>query len=135
MMLINRKLKIAAVVLSNSASLEVDQLAEQLIQMMAGQSVKPREFGREVKVSDEVMQRYVGKYQLAPNFVFTVSVKNEKLMVGITGQPTNRVYARSDTEWHYKVVDASITFVVDEAGKCESLVLHQNGANQTAKRK
>lgn len=135
MMLVNRKLGIAAVVLSNSASLDVDQLATQLIQMLAGQPVKPRTFEKAVSVSDEVMQRYVGKYQLAPNFVFTVSVKDKKLMVGITGQPTNQVYARSETEWYYKVVDASITFVVNKAGKCEALVLHQNGANQTAKRK
>lgn len=135
MMLINRKLGIAAVVLSNSASTEVDQLATQLIQMLAGQPVKPRTFEPEVKVSDDVMQRYVGKYQLAPNFVFTISVKDKKLMVGITGQPTHQVYARSDTEWYYKVVDASITFVVNKAGECEALVLHQNGANQTAKRK
>ncbi len=135
MMLINRKLKIAAVVLCNSASPEVDQLAEQLFQAIAGQPVKPRKFEQEVKVSDDVMQRYVGEYELAPNFAFTVSVKDEKLMVGITGQPTQRVYARSETEWYYKVVDASITFKVNKAGKCDALVLHQNGANQTAKRK
>ena len=135
MMLVNREKKIAAVVLCNSATLEVDQLAQQLMQMMAGTPVKPRVFKQDVKVSNEVMQRYVGDYELMPNFIFSVSVKDEKLMVGVTGQPTFRVYAQSETEWFYKVVKASITFKVNKKGECTALVLDQNGARQTAKRK
>ena len=135
MMMVDREKNTAIVVLCNSAAMEVDQLAQQIAQTLAGQSVKPRKFEKEFVVSDEIMQRYVGEYQLAPTFVFTVSVKNKKLMVGVTGQSTQRVYARSETEWYYKVVDASITFKVNEAGECTALVLHQNGLNQTAARK
>jgi hypothetical protein len=80
------------------------------------------------------MQRYVGKYQIAPGAVFTVSVNGDQLLVGLTGQPTFRVYPRSDTEWFYKVVEATLTFEVDAAGCCNSLELFQNGVRQKAKR-
>jgi hypothetical protein len=55
-------------------------------------------------------------------------------MVGITKQPTLQVFARSETEWFYKVVDATLKFQLDDGGKCTSLQLLQNGATQTAKR-
>ena len=135
MLLVNRDQNTAVVVLSNSATREVDQLAKQLKQMMAGQAVKARTFEKQVEVAKEVMQRYVGDYELNPNFIFSVSIKDEKLMVGVTGQATQRVYARSETDWFYKGVKASITFKVNKEGECTALVLNQNGIQQTAKRK
>ena len=135
-MMVNRNLKLALVVLTNTASMETDTLASDLIRMLAGEEeeVKPRQFEAKVKVPPEVRERYVGRYQLAPNFIFTVAVKDEKLMVGVTNQPTFQVFPRSETEWFYKVVDATLTFKVDDQGKCNELELFQNGIRQKAKR-
>jgi uncharacterized Zn finger protein len=83
----------------------------------------------------EALQKFVGSYELAPGAVFTVEAMDGKLMIGLTGQPSHQVFARSETVWFYKVVDATITFKVDKNGKCDSLVLFQNGIKQTAKRK
>ncbi len=55
-------------------------------------------------------------------------------MVQATGQPALRVYPKSDAQWFYKVVDARLTFEVDEDGQCEGLILHQGGRNLPAKR-
>jgi D-alanyl-D-alanine-carboxypeptidase/D-alanyl-D-alanine-endopeptidase len=131
---VNRPLKIAVVVLTNTATMEVDALAQDLVVACAGQNVKPREFEKAPEVSAEVLQSYAGKYRLAPGFEFTVSVEGDNLMVGLTGQPTHQVYPRSDTEWYYKVVDATLTFKVDGKGKCTAVELFQNGVRQTAKR-
>jgi len=124
----------AVVVLTNTATGEVDQLASQVIRMLAGAKSQPRNFQADAKVAPDKMKRLEGKYQLAPNFVFTVTAKNGKLMVGVTNQPTHQVYAKSDTEWFYKVVEASLKFNIDGDGKCQSLELFQNGVRQTAKR-
>jgi CubicO group peptidase (beta-lactamase class C family) len=134
MLMVNRKLNVAVVVLTNTATGEVDQLAGQAIQMLAGANVQPRKFEAEKKVAIEKMKRLEGKYQLAPTFVFTVKVQDGKLMVGVTNQPTLQVFAKSETEWFYKAVKASLTFNLDKNGKCQSLELFQNGARQTAKR-
>jgi len=134
MMLVNRQLETGVVLLANTATMEVDRLAEGIIKMCAGAPVEPRTFDKPVPVAKEIMQCYVGKYELIPGFVLTVSVEDEKLMVGATGQPTHQVFARSDSEWFYKVVQATLTFQVDEDGNCQSVELFQNGVRQKAKR-
>jgi hypothetical protein len=131
---VSRPANAAVVVLTNTGNGEVDALAEQLIQMLAGADVKPREFAKPVRVADEVLQRYVGSYQLAPGFVLTVTTENGKLFLEATDQPKFRVYPTSETEWKYKVVDARLVFDVDDAGTCTGLTLHQNGLELPAAR-
>ena len=127
-------LGLAVVLLSNTALMDLDALANDVIRMLAGADVKPRTFEQTVNVAPEVMQRYAGRYELAPTFIFTVSVQDKKLMVGVTNQPTFQVFPRSETEWFYKVVDATLTFKMDGDGNCKELELFQNGVRQTAKR-
>jgi len=87
-----------------------------------------------IDVPAKALKKFVGRYELAPDVLFTVEAVDNKLMVGLTGQSSYQVFPRSETVWFYKVVDATITFHVDKHGKCDSLVLFQNGVNQTAKR-
>lgn len=136
MLLVNRPLRIGVVVLSNTATMEVDQLAEQLVRMLAGVPEKPRSFEKSVSidVAPEKMKRLVGQYQLAPNFALTVTLDDGKLMVGATGQQTFQVFATSETEWHYRVVDAQLTFELEDEGPAKAVVLHQNGANHRGAR-
>ena len=103
--------------------------------MISGAKVAPRKFDKAMNVPAESLQKLVGSYELAPGAVFTVKAMDGKLMIGLTGQPSYQVFARSETVWFYKVVDATITFNVDKNGKCDSLVLFQNAIKQTARRK
>jgi len=66
--------------------------------------------------------------------IFTISVDNGKLLAGLTGQQIQRVFPRTDTEWFYRVVDATLRFKLDENGRCQALELFQNGVRRTAKR-
>ncbi|WP_186767538.1 serine hydrolase [Blastopirellula retiformator] len=131
---INRQLNVAVVVLANTATTEIDALAEQLVRLAAGAEEEPREFPQYAKVSAADVKRLAGQYQLAPGFVFAVTAEGTKLMVGLTGQTTHPVYPNSETEWRYKVVDATLTFQLDESGKCTAVELLQNGVRQTANR-
>jgi serine-type D-Ala-D-Ala carboxypeptidase/endopeptidase len=134
MILINRSSDLAVVVLSNTATMEIDVLAEQLVRALMGASEQPRQFPKSVSVSAEQMQRLVGRYQLAPNFILTAKIEDEKLMVGATGQPFLQVFPASVTKWNYRVVDASLSFELDEKGPARAVILHQNGLNQRATR-
>jgi CubicO group peptidase (beta-lactamase class C family) len=134
MVMVNRKIRAAVVLLANTSNMELDALAGDVIRMLAGADVEPRKFEESIQVAPKVMQRYVGRYELAPTFVFSVSIQAGKLMVGVTNQPTVQVYPRSETEWFYKIVDATLTFKMNKAGKCQALELFQNGVRQMAKR-
>ncbi len=138
---INRELKCAVVVLCNTALInEVDQLAMQLIMKAAGQEVKPEPSetsdydSSDLAIDGKLRSRLVGRYQLAPNFIFTVSDEDGHLMVGITNQPTQEVFPDSPTRWSYRGVDATLEFKLTKTGPAKSLVLHQSGAKQTARR-
>lgn len=134
MMLVNRLSGIAVVVLANTATMEIDVLAEQLIRALAGAKEQPREFAKVVEVAPEQMERLVGRYQLIPTFILTAKIEDGKLMVGATGQPFFQVFPQSDSKWSYRVVDASLTFELGDEGPAKAVILHQNGLNQRAER-
>lgn len=138
---INRKLNIAVVVLCNTAvTNEIDQLAMRLVMKAAGQDVKPQPEKTSDHQSGDIVidakhrRRLVGRYQLAPNFIFTVRDRDGHLMVSITNQPTQEVFPDSLTRWSYRGVDATLEFKLNKTGPAKSLILHQNGAQQTASR-
>lgn len=77
---------------------------------------------------------YVGRYQLAPQAVISFTVKDGQAFIQLTGQPAFPIYASARDKFFLRVVDAKIDFQRDAQGKVSSLVLHQNGMDQTAPR-
>ncbi len=88
----------------------------------------------ELAIDAKLRRRLVGRYQLNPNFIFDVQDRDGRLMVGITNQPTQEVFPDSPTRWSYRGVKATLEFKLAKTGPARSLVLHQNGAEQTAYR-
>lgn len=88
----------------------------------------------EVPVDPKLLDGYVGRYQLAPAAVFTVTRQGDGLFVQLTGQPTFQVYPESAREYFYKVVDAQLSFQTDAQNRATALVLHQGGRDLRAPR-
>ncbi|MDA1315639.1 MAG: serine hydrolase [Acidobacteria bacterium] len=88
----------------------------------------------EVEVDPKLFDGYVGRYQLAPNFILTITAEDDRLFAQATDQPKFEVFAKTATEFFFKIVDALITFATDESGRATALTLHQNGMNMPAKR-
>lgn len=78
-----------------------------------------------VKVKDA--DKYVGDYQLTPDFILSVSQEDGQLYIQATGQSKNAIYMKSENEFYFKVVDAQISFKFDANGAVTGLILHQNG--------
>ena len=89
---------------------------------------------KEITLDPKVLDGYVGRYELAPTFIITVTREGQHLMIQPTSQPKIEAFAESPREFFLKAVDAQITFKTDESGRATELVLHQNGANRTARR-
>jgi len=121
---------VGAVVLTNSSHY-TDDIGLHLINPTIPLREPPAE-RTEVEVSADILETYVGDYQLAPNFILTITVENGTIWEQATGQKKFQIFPESETEFFYKVVDAQITFEVDEAGSVAGLVLHQGGANMPA---
>ncbi len=85
------------------------------------------------KVDPKIYDAYVGQYQLAPNFLMTVSREGDRLMVQPTGQSKSEIFPESETTFFPKEIEASLTFVKDEKGNVTQLILHQNGEHPAKK--
>ncbi len=87
-----------------------------------------------VKVDRDLLEQYIGQYELVPGFVLTISLDGDQLQAQATGQPTVPVFARSENVFYYKVVEAELTFNKNDSGSIESVTLFQGGQKMTGKK-
>jgi tetratricopeptide (TPR) repeat protein len=85
--------------------------------------------GREMKVNADVFDAYVGEYELAPNFVLTITKEGEKLFGQANGPGQTKLQLEpvSETQFVVPSIKAEVVFEKDSAGKVISLNLTQNG--------
>jgi hypothetical protein len=86
-----------------------------------------------VKVDPQTLAAYAGKYMLGPA-TLTVSRDGNQLFAQLTGQPKFECFARSETQFFLKAVNAQLSFVKDEDGKISKLILEQGGQKRDAPR-
>jgi serine-type D-Ala-D-Ala carboxypeptidase/endopeptidase len=129
----DRARQVGIVVLSNTSVPEgVDDIGLHLLQ--GGGPLYDRDVRAEVRLPSSVLDLYVGRYALTPTITMDVSRDGERIYVQLTGQPKFEMFASSQREFFLKLVDAQISFEVNDQGRPTALVLHQNGRDQRAKR-
>ncbi len=135
MILVNRKLKAGVILLCNTSGSDTDALAEGVFQTVVGMQVTPRKFEKTLVVAAEVIERLVGKYQLAPGVEITIFDNDSRLMAQLTNQGPLQVFPDSDTVWNYHDVEAKLEFELPEQGPAKKVTLFQNGLTMPAPRK
>ncbi len=128
------KARIGVVVLANMfTDSGVDDIGQHLLDPTVPLVGPPKE-RKAIAVDPKVLERYVGSYELAPNFVLTVTREGDHLFAQATGQGKNEIFAESERDFFLKVVDAQITFQTDASGATTGLVLHQAGRDVPGRR-
>jgi len=126
--------KVGVVVLSNTSTVAgVDDIGLHVLDARLP-TMQPPKVHTEVTVDPNLFEGYVGAYQLAPNFVLTVTREANRLFIQATGQPKFEIFAEAAQEYFLKAVDAQLSFVTNAAGQTTAVILHQNGANVTGRR-
>jgi len=87
-----------------------------------------------VRVPAEVLDRYVGRYELAPDFIVTVRRDGDVLRAQPTGQPETAMVAESETRFTVAEANAVVVFESDASGTVTRLVLHQGGRQLPARK-
>ncbi|MDR3544088.1 MAG: DUF3471 domain-containing protein [Desulfosporosinus sp.] len=92
-------------------------------------SLEPIEFGRKIAakpINREVLEKYVGEYDLA-GITVTVALREEAaLTVTVPGQPTYELLPISDTEFSIKGLSGfEIQFELDKSGACSEAKFKQ----------
>jgi tetratricopeptide (TPR) repeat protein len=86
-----------------------------------------------MKLNEDELKEYSGKYQLAPQFIITVTTNGTQIFAQATGQPQFEIFALTRDKFFLKVVDAQIGFLRRE-GKITSMILFQNGREMPGKK-
>lgn len=90
--------------------------------------------GKETKIDASVLDAYVGEYELAPNFILTVTKEGDKLMGQATGQGKLELEPVSETQFTVPAVKANVSFEKGSEGKVTGLILVQGGQTIKAKK-
>jgi serine-type D-Ala-D-Ala carboxypeptidase/endopeptidase len=122
----------AVVLLTNSGNTGSDDLALHLLDASRPLAGPPR---RAIAVPVNVLERYVGTYELAPQFSIVVTLVDGALRGTPTGQSTVRLWPESETKFFIREVEAQVTFQLDVDGTVTGLVLHQNGRDMPGAKK
>jgi tetratricopeptide (TPR) repeat protein len=115
----------AAAIVNYQKSVEMNPGNTNGIMMLEKMGVKVTPV--EVKVPTAVLEAYVGTYTLAPGFNIVVTRNKEQLFGQATGQAAFEMFAKTETEFFLKVVDAKVRFNKDDLGNVISMTLFQNG--------
>jgi hypothetical protein len=87
-----------------------------------------------VLLAAEILDKYVGDYELAPDFVLTVKHVGTSLTLQATGQDVTDLIAETPVRFRVKQVQAAVEFKSDADGHVTGLVLFQNGREMPAKK-
>lgn len=87
-----------------------------------------------INLKNELLIKYVGNYQLFPDFVLTISVEGDRIFLRGTGQPRTEIFPKTETRFFSKIVSAVIEFNLDKSGNPTGLTLIQNGAELKARK-
>jgi hypothetical protein len=80
-----------------------------------------------VNISPQILNAYVGQYEIAPNLLVTISLEDDKLMGVMTGQSKVELAPASETRFVVREANAEVNFVKDAQGQVTHLVLRLNG--------
>ena len=100
----SRKARAGVVVLAN-ATAGIDDIGLHLLDLRFRLAAPPG-FPKEATVDASVLDRHVGRYELSPQFVLTITRDGDRLFAQATGQQRFRLYPISDRKFFYKVVEA-----------------------------
>ena len=107
-------------------SLELNPANENGRQMLRRMGVEAGET-ETVELTPEVLERYVGTYQLQPGFNIVITREGNRLFGQGTGQPQFELFAQSEARFFLKAVNAQIEFHDYEDGEADTFTLFQNG--------
>ena len=88
----------------------------------------------EIVVENATLLKYVGDYQLFPEFIITIRVDGNRIFAQATGQSELELFPLSETKFYDKVVNAQMEFFADDKGEIEKMVLYQNNREMPGKK-
>ncbi|TVZ59185.1 uncharacterized protein DUF3471 [Flavobacteriaceae bacterium MAR_2010_105] len=80
---------------------------------------------KDYDVEDALLQSYVGRYQLTPQYILTVYKEGRQMTIVVNGETTD-IFPAPNHVFYMKVAEAQIVFNLNASGQVESLSVFQD---------
>lgn len=90
---------------------------------------------KEISLTTEELQKFVGTYELKKGSEIRISLDNDHLYIQFTGEDKHPLYAESKSLFFVKIADAQVEFQTNKKGKISSLTFINGDYKTVAKRK
>jgi CubicO group peptidase (beta-lactamase class C family) len=111
----------------NPPGTDPGELAQQIIEFHLHDKLKAREIPKEAgNIPAAALDAVTGRYDYG-TATLIVTREGDALFAQLSGQPRHQIYPKSETEFFWKVAEAEISFIRDEAGKVTKAVHRQGG--------
>lgn len=109
-------------------NINVSNVAHEIVQVYLWEKMADlASYAVDTSVNPELFEAYVGRYEYPGGAILTVTREGKRLFAQMTGQGKFELFPSSATEFFWKVVDARIQFVKDEAGQVTHALHFQGG--------
>jgi CubicO group peptidase (beta-lactamase class C family) len=109
------KARVGVVALSNTfTGAGVDDIDFHLLDpatpALTAAGLTPKEH-KQIAVDPKLFDGYVGRYQMAPNFILTISRNGDRLFAQATGQGRFEIFPEGEKDFFAKIADIQIAFM------------------------
>ena len=96
----------------------------------AAKPAEPPKERKEIKLTEKVLQTFVGEYQMGPDRTLTVTLESGSLWGQPTDQQKRQMFPEAPTKFFLKDLDVQIAFQKDAKGVVTGMVMDQAGRPQ-----
>ena len=125
---------ISIVLLNNVGNPKLGAITNDIFAILYDKPYTIPEKKKEISVSEEILKKYVGTYEIVPQFKIDITVQNGTLQAQATGQPKFGLFPQKDNYFFVKGVEAEVEFMSNDKGEIDSLNLYQGGKKTPAKK-
>jgi CubicO group peptidase (beta-lactamase class C family) len=134
--------RFSVIVLSNLASFDPEGMAYKVADLYLRDKLaplptvvaKPIITRKEIKLDPKLYDVYAGDYEMAPGHVLIFTAENGHLMAHEAEHPKIEVFPFSETGFFLKVANDELTFVKENEGMVNRVILHMDGKDLVGKR-
>jgi CubicO group peptidase (beta-lactamase class C family) len=125
---------ICIVLLNNVGNDKLQEITQNILAILYNKPYKIPENKVAVQLSDTILKKYTGTYELAPQFKIDITTANGQIFAQATGQPKFELFAQKENYFFIKAVSAEVEFIINAQGQVEKMILYQGGRNTEGKK-
>lgn len=122
------------IILNNIVNYDINDMAKDVLAILYDKPYNLPEADKEATISPEILNQYIGTYQMAPEVFVAVTVENGQLFGQATGQPKVPLTAKSEEVFFIKGTAVHIEFKKNASGNISELLLIDGGKGIPAKK-